>query len=126
MERLVMVGSMTARVYSDADFDVKAICVHCGQPVRREVGGQRVHPALAIATEDTGHDFSRAVTLCSACLDRGGLDTCQLAAMGRVSDFDELCFRYQLVGTARQREELKIFIDVLDFLTTVLDPMLSL
>jgi hypothetical protein len=119
----MMASEVTTRASSDAEFDQEALCIHCSRSVRREAGDHAVHPALAIATDDTGYDFQRAVTLCSACLDRAGLDTCQLAAMDRVRDFDGLRFRFQLVGTAEQRTTLQDFVDVLDFLTAVLEPM---
>ena len=45
---------LTQQVFSDLDFNCEALCVLCEKPVRRDEGGQRIHPALAIATDDTG------------------------------------------------------------------------
>ncbi len=106
----MMVGTLIQQVFSDSDFPRDAQCVHCEAPTRREEVGQRIHPALAIATDDSGYDLAAAVVLCSACLDSEGIDACQLEAMGRASDLDGLHYRYQLVGDEDGRESLEEFI----------------
>jgi len=109
----MMVGTPIQHVFSDGDFPRDTRCIHCEAPTRREEAGRRIHPALAIATDDTGYDFATAVILCSACLDSEGLNSCQLAAMGRARDLDGLRYRYQLVGDEDGRELLAEFIETI-------------
>lgn len=100
----------TQRVFSDLDFNCETLCVNCEQPVRRDEGGERIHPALAIATDDTGYDFFQAPTLCTACLGLDGFGICEVEALGRASDLDGRRYRYQVVGTEEQREAITDFI----------------
>ena len=100
------------QVFSDREFNCDAPCCHCERPVRRDEGVRRVHPALAIATDDTGYDFALAPTLCSDCLHSNGLDDCALAAMDRASDLDCQRYRYQLVGDPDGQEALAEFIEM--------------
>jgi hypothetical protein len=101
---------LTQRVYSDLDFNCDALCVLCEQPVRRDEGGERIHHALAIATDDTGYDFFQVPTICSDCLSLDGYAICKIEAMDRASDLDAMRYRYQVVGTAEQRESITDYI----------------
>ena len=102
---------LTQQVYSDRDFNCEALCVNCEKPVRRDEGTERIHPALAIATDDTNYDFFQAVTLCSACLSLEGYGICEVEAIGRASELDCRRYRYQVIGNEEQRESITDFIN---------------
>lgn len=100
----MMVGTAMRQVCSDSDLPRDARCVHYEAPTRREEAGQHIHPALVIATDDSGDERAAAVVRCSACIDSAGIDACQLAALGRASDLGGLRYRYQLIGGEDSRE----------------------
>lgn len=110
-----MTASGIAReVYSDHDFNIHAACAHCGEPVQREEEGRILHPVLAIATPDTGHDFDAAITLCSGCLGDDGFESCFAEALERADDPGELRYLFQVLGVPAQQELIRGFIHSLD------------
>ena len=110
-----MTASGSAReVYSDHDFNIHAACAHCGEPVQRDDAGRSIHPVLAIATPDTGHDFHAAIALCSGCLGDDGIAACLGEALGRAEDSGALRYRFQVLGVPMQQETIRGFIHGLD------------